>query len=362
MGEFISLLRTLVDLPPDASEREALTLELGDKEVSVCATMVEARTLVEAERALSHLLLRSSGEQLALLVAPEITEEIEEGLARFVRAYTPDRAWGFVDNQGNAYVLFPDLGIDERQRVEPKPSLLPHTRSVRRIAPTARNTSLFTDLNAWLLKVMILNRSPEEVWDKPRHDIRGPVDLSREPWIAVSQGKAYQFAHTLDEMGFVTWRRGTFELVDLERLLRAWLDGSRAQRPHRVPVRSPFGDPIEHIFAAATTDHRYAYAGSLAAQRYDMRHTSGEQAEVYVWGDIHDILDDLLLEVCDPSQAIMYLVEPVHREAIARGIQRRGDVWVVDLIQTALDAARHRARGGEQVDFVIEEVLRWFHR
>lgn len=360
-------LETLEEIAGAAISREdeQLVIEKDGRMVRGLAARVDTSTTVALERALSHLLMRSAPDRaFALLLAPSVTMDAEQTLEDFVARYAPDRAWGYLDDSGAARVVIPELGLDERRRsviVEAKTARLDlstHTASIT----TTRNQSLFTDLNQWLLKVMILNHAPDPYWDKPRVELSGPVDLSKVDWVDVSQGKAYQFAHTLREMGYLVWRRGTFRLVEVERLLHAWLEVARAERPHRVAVRSPLGDTVREVFGSAEERADYAYAGVLAAEVYGLRHVTSQLEEVYVFGDTERLVSELLLEVCDENLADFFLLRPTHRASIQRGVQVHGDreERAVDLVQSALDSVRRPARGEEQAEYIMSEIARWF--
>ncbi len=339
---------------------ELVKLSRDDREVVGRIERTDETSALAVVHALSSVLLQTDESQLALVSAPEVTRAVETQLEKFVAEHASERAWGFVDDAGDARLVIPEYDLDERKRnviVEAgaaRIALTTHPGSVT----VGRNQSLFTDLNQWLLKVLILNHAPPEVWDRPRLELRGPADLSRTDWVDVSQGKAYQFAHTLKDMGYLVWKRGVFRLVEVERLLDSWLAVARSQRPYRTPVRSLMGDDVRRVFESNST--QYAFAGALAAETYGLRHVSESIEEVYVFDAIDELMEEAMLEVCEDTRATFYLIRPTDRAAVERAVQLRENHRVVDLIQVALDSSRRRARGPEQADFVVSEIVRWF--
>lgn len=340
---------------------DLVKLSRDDREVVGRIERTDETSALAVVHALSSVLLQTDESQLALVSAPEVTRAVETQLEKFVAEHASERAWGFVDDAGDARLVIPEYDLDERKRnviVEAgaaRIALTTHPGSVT----VGRNQSLFTDLNQWLLKVLILNHAPPEVWDRPRLELRGPADLSRTDWVDVSQGKAYQFAHTLKDMGYLVWKRGTFRLVEVENLLNSWLAVARSQRPFRTPVRSLLGDDVRRVFKSISST-QYALAGALAAEAYGLRHVSESIEEVYVFDAVDELVEEAMLEVCEDARAGFYLIRPTDRAAVERAVQKPADHTVVDLVQVALDASRRRARGQEQAEFVVSKIVSWF--
>ena len=100
----------------------------------------------------AQLAPKALGRQLAVIVAPKVSVSAVDRLAAFAQRYTPDVALGVMDKAG--LQEFRDPGFDSL-RAEPKVGRLP----VAKHAASAMN--LLSDLNQWLLKVLLAPDLPE---------------------------------------------------------------------------------------------------------------------------------------------------------------------------------------------------------
>ncbi len=321
---------------------------VGGENIHGVIGRAESGDAIEAMNVLGRLFDEFDDDIVVVISAPRISPYLDATIEKLVRSLRPEQGWGYVDHDGRARVIVPTLGLDLRYSP-------PRTTEVQ--TPSAvRNTTLFTDLNQWLLKVMILNGSPPDMWSKPRLAITGPLSLSSEHWVGVSQAKAYQFAHTLQQAGFLSWKRGRFELLDLRQLLLDWIDFSRLEQPYRTPVRSVLEENLNSVLKRAKSS--VAASGHLASQAYGLTHSNSTTEEVYVFEDLGVVLKSAALEETSVNQADFLLTKPLG-SSVRRGVQVVNDTRIVDPIQLALDASRRRDRGREQAEHIVEVILSW---
>src|ERR1700741_2356720 len=126
-----------------------------------------------------------SGGALAIVASPRVTERTAEAVIEFAARYAPEVAAGVIDFEGLARFRGP--GLDSVNADEPPPS------SRGRTVPQAKPTELFTDLNQWMLKVLLAPELPQELLSAPRDRYRNASDLARAA--RVSTMTAYRFVH-----------------------------------------------------------------------------------------------------------------------------------------------------------------------
>src|SRR5712691_6299521 len=100
---------------------------------------------------------------LAVVAAPKISQGAAEQVLKFAKHYAPDAAAGVIDFEGLRLFRGPHL---EELNAE-----APHKSS---IASKSRRVSghLFSDLNQWMLKVLLASELPENLLSAPRGHYR----------------------------------------------------------------------------------------------------------------------------------------------------------------------------------------------
>jgi hypothetical protein len=99
-------------------------------------------------------------------------------------------------------------------------------------------------------------------------------------------------------------------------------------------------------------------AGFAACRELGVLHATFTTSEVYV-DDTGKALAAWHLEACDPRDARLVLLRTPFAESAFRAPTATGSLRVVDVLQAALDVSRHAARGLEQAEYIVHEVLRW---
>lgn len=290
---------------------------------------------------------------LVFLFAPRIGHRAVSQLEEFVAEFAPEMAWGAFDDRGTLCLRIPQLGIETTEFGE---------NTDEKARQTTHNKRAFTDLNRWLLKVLLLHDAPAGMGheeEKYRKAIKNPADLHRVA--EVSQAKAYQFARTFRDIGLLEWDRKHFRIPEKRRLFERWREDEHQLGVEKHPVRSIINpDPtLEDIFANVGSELNYAIGGFEACRLHDVLHTTRRTPEVHVFEHFARASNELGVERCPKHEADLFLVSMPYRQSIQRGTLRRGQLQVVDILQAALDADRHPTRGREQADYIVNEVLGW---
>src|SRR5258705_11905180 len=162
---------------------------------------------------------------LAIVGANRIPNSIAEEAKQFMRERAPEVAVGVVDLEGLR--LFAGHGL-ERLSSSRRPQSELRAPNVRARAP-----QLFSDLNQWMLKVLLAPRIPEVYLSAPRGRYQGASQLAEAA--AVSVMSAFRFVEEFSKEGFLEPRGGVLRLVRLRELLNRWVAASQ-QRILEIPM------------------------------------------------------------------------------------------------------------------------------
>ncbi|HUE86194.1 MAG TPA: hypothetical protein VMO26_08955 [Vicinamibacterales bacterium] len=306
---------------------------------------------------------------LAIVGAKRVSEALVRDLDRFVQEYAPDAAVGLVDMEG--FQWFRGPGLDSsmnaaRGRAE---------RRLRVRAPEAAVSHLFSDLNQWMLKVLLAPRIPSDVLSAPRGEYRNASQLAAASNVSVMS--AFRFVRQLRLEGFLDGSDSILSLVRLEELLRRWQ--AESLRPARdVPMRWILrGDPARQLQdalraqapesaappprsrRAAAPPPRLCLGLFAAADALGLGFVHGVAPLVYIERLEPGLLERLGLSLDAPGVSPdIYIRVPAARESVFRGAVLRDGVPVSDVVQVWLDAGAYPARGPEQADMIYRKVLK----
>lgn len=298
-------------------------------------------------------------EAVAALKVKRASPLTDGRLAKFVDAVAPKQSWILLDAEGRVFphvASAPELSDAAAKQV---------VQSSKAPVPI-RQQSLFTDLNQWMLKVLLAPHLPEKVLTAPRG--RPPRNASTLAEVAnVSLPAATRFLHALDADGQLDTRFGDVRVARPLELLPQWRDrmGHPARREvAATSVRGPFNlDIIAGIsreYARARGEPPPLVLGlHSACAALELGHVAG--AVPVVWTPSLDAarLEELgLIAVQGEQRADVVLRVPRYPESLFRGVVSPQGAPVTDVIQCWLDTSHYRIRGQEQADFLWRHVLK----
>lgn len=290
--------------------------------------------------------VRSAGgdRPLAVVAAPRIPFSAAESLLEFAAKYAPDVGVGILDFCGLR--RFRGEGLEELDADPPSEAAL--------IATTARPAAVFSDLNQWLLKVLLAPELPEKLLSAPRERYRNPSELARAA--GVSTMSAYRFAHAMENEGFLDTSGRTLRLVQRKRLFSGWR--AVAHRPKELPMRLLVGTGAEQAAARLAASADACLGLFAAADALNLGFVSGVPPYVYV-RDLEAVATASgNLVPAEPYEAPdLFLREARAAESVFRGVVEREGVHVSDVLQVWVDVAAHPSRGKEQADLIRQNVL-----
>jgi hypothetical protein len=280
---------------------------------------------------------------LAVVAAPKISRAAAEQILKFAEQYAPDSAAGVIDFEGLRLFRGPHL---EMLNAEPRKSSM---------APKSSRVSghLFSDLNQWMLKVLLAPEVPDELLSAPREQYRNASQLAEAA--QVSMMSAFRLVQQLQNEGYLSESDSYLNLVRREDLFRRW-QALAMRSVKEIPMRYLLkGDPCVQLRKILDSD-RSCLALFAAAEALKLGFVEGVPPYVYV--ERIDLAPFKNLRQCEPSEAPdLILRQAPAPESVFRGQVSANGMAASDVLQVWLDVSSHPSRGREQADLIRKKVL-----
>lgn len=284
--------------------------------------------------------------RLAVVSAPSIPRRAAEQVLEFASDYAPDVAVGLFDFEGLR--LFRGPGLED---LDAEPG---HRRAGSGSGALRASRNLFSDLNQWMLKVLLAPELPEHLLSAPRGRYKNTSELARAAQVSVMS--AFRFGQQLQDEGYLHESSPSLALVRREQLFDRWQAAN--DRPCReAPMRLVLpGNPRAELQKILRSGHA-CLALFAAADALHLGFVEGVPPYVYVERiQPSNLASWKNLRPCEPGEPPdIVLRQPLVPQSVFRGMVR--DAGACDVIQVWLDVALHPARGREQADLIRERVL-----
>jgi hypothetical protein len=280
---------------------------------------------------------------MAVVVAPRVPESAAESLLEFAAEYAPHIGAGILDYRGLRRFRGEGLeGLDADPVSDGSPRV-----------STVRTADLFSDLNQWLLKVLLAPELPEDLLSAPRERYRNASELANAARVSAMSG--YRFVQAFKSEGFLETHGRTLRLVRRKGLLAKWR--AAAGRPGKeMPMRLLVGTDAYGVAARLAADSSACLGLFAAADALRLGFVSGVPPYVYV-RDLGTATRDNLVAAAAHEPPALFVREPKPAESVFRGAVERDGIYVSDALQVWLDVASHPLRGKEQANLIREQVL-----
>jgi hypothetical protein len=322
-----------------------------------------SQAILEAQRAAARITDRAT--PVAVLASDHVSDSLSEHVKDFALRNAPDVGVGIIDAGG--FRRFAGHGLEvlnaERSRVIESPP--------KEVSPG----NLFSDLNQWMLKILLSRSIPDSLLSAPRGNYEKVSQLADAA--GVSTMSAFRFVRQLSEEGFLD-EVGGMRLVRTEELLERWLRASHS-RMHEAPARWILGAEKDTFHAAlrsyasrmrsssaphSKTDQlrkgkpRLSLALFAAADLLGFKFVHGTQPHLYIERLDRQALREVGLSL-EPigRQADVFVRVPKNPEAVFRAAVERDGVPATDILQVWLDVSNHPARGKDQADLLRRRVF-----
>jgi Holliday junction resolvase-like predicted endonuclease len=302
-------------------------------------------------------------EPMAILAADQLKPSLVRAIEEFANHYAPAAAVGLIDRDGLRFLMGPGLQLVKRPH--------PVNSANARVPAEPQASQLFSDLNQWMLKVLLAPRIPEQLLAAPRGEYANATQLSSAAKVSVMT--AFRFLRQLAAEGFLDESSSVLNLVRVEQLLQRWL-GANSRLVRERPMRWTLaGDPARQLYDAL---RRFApgapaksrRSGALpraciglfaAADALGLGLVRGIVPQVYLERSDADVLKQLGMSPAERGLPPDVIVRrPVARESVFRAAVEQDGILVSDVLQTWLDVSAHPSRGDEQAEAIYRRVLR----
>jgi hypothetical protein len=305
---------------------------------------------------------------LAVVAARHVPNSLAAHIRRFAADFAPEVAVGVMDGEGYREFTGPGLEVLNAPRARADRKAL--------LASPEPSAHLFSDLNQWMLKVLLAPRIPERFLAAPRSEYRNASELAKAANVSVMS--AFRFLRQLKHEGFLHEGHDPIRLVRLEALMRRWQAANL--RPGReFPMRWILREDAHQLHEAlrsyaqrgqaepgargrssrAASAPRICLGLFAAADALGVGLVHGAPPYVYLEQVDAHVVRQLGLSRADSGGRVdVYLRVPAARESVFRAAVRADGVPVSDVVQVWLDAGVHPARGREQAEEIRRRVLR----
>lgn len=215
---------------------------------------------------------------------------------------------------------------------------------------------LFTDLNQWMLKVLLAPELPEKLLSAPRGRYRNASQLARAASVSVMS--AYRFVQQLERGGYLRESGAYLGLVRRDELFRRW-QASAARSIREVPMRFLLRTNPDSELKRILGSGRACLALFAAAEALGIGFVHGVPSHVYV----HRLGPTNLAAwksavPAERGEAPDFIFRQAPApQSVFRGAVRVDDRPVCDIVQIWLDVSSHPSRGEEQAGLIRRRVL-----
>lgn len=289
-----------------------------------------------------------SARPLAIIFVPEASRSLTKHVDAFVEKFAKNVPVGIISRRGEQYFL--GEAFQQLSRLPEEPSRSPVSR-------LSQTTNLFSDLNQWMLKLLLAWELPNGLLNAPKRQFKSGSDLSETA--QVSAMSASRFLQQLRSEGYLSDSSSYLKLVRREELFRRW--GAAAMRscpeiPCRFLLRIPAAQQIRGLLGNHPED---ACLGLFAAaDELGIGHVNGVPPYVYVPKLPKVGASDWPGLMAYPSdRPDLILRQASFPQSTFRGAVNHDGLLVADIFQVWLDVINHPARGSEQAELIYKKYL-----
>lgn len=284
---------------------------------------------------------------LAVVAAPSISSRAAQQVMAFAERYAPDAAAGVIDFEGFALFRGPHL---EEMNAPGQDLPVSVRQSVR------DSGQFFSDLNQWMLKVLLAPELPDALLASPRGQYRNASQLARAANVSVMS--AFRFVQQLEREGYQHESAPYLHLVRREDLFNRW-QALPARSPREVPMRFLLPGDRQAQLRKMLAGGRACLALFAAADALKVGFVRGVPPYVYVQRiQPANLAAWRNLRPCAPGESPDVIVRQAPApQSVFRGLVRPDGMAACDVLQVWVDVAAHPSRGREQADIIRKRVL-----
>ncbi|HLK22816.1 MAG TPA: hypothetical protein VKT81_27915 [Bryobacteraceae bacterium] len=296
----------------------------------------------------------SSITPLAVVASKRVPESVADQLQAFVEQNAPGVAVGVIDSSG--FRSFRGAGLEP---LNASPARLPR-KQPNSPQPLA---NLFSDLNQWMLKILLGQSLPENLIRVPRQPVENASQLAEAAEVSGMSGS--RFVNQLAARGFLDENATELKLVRLEELLDLWAADKRTAI-NEIPARwiikagpDQLRDAVRRYSSKAIRNQPQCCLGLFAAADVlGLGFVRGALPHLYLERMTLDAMNRLGLDFSKSNRPADVMVRiPRNPQAIFRASVQREGISVSDVLQIWLDVSAHPGRGREQAREIRRRAL-----
>lgn len=288
-------------------------------------------------------------EPLPIVVAPSISERVLQQVVDFAHRNAPAVALGVIDLHGRRH-LEGHSALAE---------LSGHSDLLVKSHTPVRRTTLFTDINQWLLKVLLAPWLPASQTSAPRGEYRNATELAHAAKVSVMS--AFRLVEALRTEGHLGENDGVLRVARRRELLERWRAWSASRIPRELPAvfvlpSSPRAD-LHAVLERSNVGTCLALFA--AADALDIGFIRGVPPHVYLprltsvaVGNLHQVV----VAATGEQPHLLLREAPAPRSVFRCAVPTKSGL-ATDVLQTWLDVSAHPSRGREQADVIERRVL-----
>lgn len=301
-------------------------------------------------QAQANALDAGNAQPLAIVFVEGASPSLSKQVSSFAEQYASHVAVGLVSKNGLRY--FRGAGLEALNAEPEEPRWYGS-------APSNQPVNLFSDLNQWMLKVLLAPEIPEHLLHAPRQRYQSGSEFAEAA--KVSPMSASRFLQQLRSEGYLDDSSRYLALVRRQELFRRWR--SAAMRPSpELPMKFLIRSPVDQQIKGLLAKHEGEACLGLfaAADALRLGHVSGVPPYIYVPKlPRPDDKKWRALVAASPSEKPDLIVrQALSPKSAFRGAVHQDGLVVSDVIQVWLDVANHPSRGEEQAELIYQKVFR----
>jgi Holliday junction resolvase len=284
---------------------------------------------------------------LAVVYVGNASSSLFKQVEAFSRNFAPDAAVGVVSDSGDRQFWGKGLEV-----LNAEPS------AVRKAParPAGPASHIFSDLNQWMLKVLLAPQIPAHLLAAPRAEYRNASELAGAASVSVMS--AFRFVQQLRGEGFLDESSPRFRLVRREELFRRWR--SEALRPSpEMPMSFLIRGPAQLQLREIVSSSKGCLGLFAAAEALKLGHVKGVPPYVYVPRLLRPDRNAWkgMVPASPGESSDLILKQPRAPQSVFRGAVHLDGMAVSDVLQVWLDVSVHPSRGEEQADLIHRKIL-----
>jgi hypothetical protein len=221
---------------------------------------------------------------------------------------------------------------------------------------SSESPDLFSDLNQWMLKVLLAPELPQHLLSAPRAHYQNASELARAADVSVAG--ANRFVRQLQREGYLHESAPHLALVRREDLFKHW-QVSAMRRKKELPMRFVLRNSRDIELKRVLRSSHSCLALFAAADALKFGFVHGVPPYVYVkrLGSPSSMAWKNLVPAEPWEAPDVILRQAPASQSVFRGSVMVNDVRVCDILQVWLDVSHHPSRGKEQNELIHRRII-----